>query len=97
MFQLPDAICRHPEDLYCAAPVAGGRVRRAVPAPIVRLYRRYKYRVVLRNSLERMEMFGLAGEVVVDLIEKGGGHLTAMRPDHSHGLPTPGFEYWITR
>jgi SAM-dependent methyltransferase len=97
MFQLPDVICRHPEDLYCAAPVVGSRWRRAVPRPIVWLYRRYKYRVVLRNSLHRMEMFGLARETVAELIENGGGHLTATRPDQSHGLPTPGFEYWITR
>lgn len=97
MLQLPDVICRRPEDLYCAEPVTGSRLRRAVPSVFVKLYRRFKYRVVLRNSLYRMEMFGLSRDVVFELIEKGGGHLLAMRSDSSHGLPTPGYEYWITR
>ena len=92
MFQLPEVICRSPEDRYLEAPVAGGWRRRASPGLIVRLYRRFKYRVLLRNSLQRMEMFGLAREVVVELIENGGGRLLTIRPDLSHGLATPGYE-----
>jgi SAM-dependent methyltransferase len=97
MFQLPDVICRDPEDLYRAAPVAGTRWKRAAPAWLVQLYRRYKYRVVLRHSLERMEMFGLPQHEVEVLIQRAGGRLLATRTDQSHGLPTPGFEYWISR
>jgi SAM-dependent methyltransferase len=97
MLQLPDVICRDPEDLYRAAPVAGSRWKRAIPAWLVRLYRQYKYRVVLRRSLERMEMFGLSPGEVGALIDRTDGRLVATVPDDSHGLRTPGYEYWVTR
>jgi SAM-dependent methyltransferase len=97
MFQLPGVVAVDPEQEYCEAPVDGGALKRRVPGPIVRLYRRFKYRVVLGHSLARMEMFGMERAAVESLIAAAGGRLLEVRPDQSHGTPHPGFEYWATR
>ncbi|SRR6266849_730659 len=97
MFQLPGVICADPEEAFCDAPVTGGTVKRRLPRWIVRVYRRGRYRLILRDSLHRMEMFGVEREAVVALITEAGGRLVEVRGDQSHGTPEPGFEYWVTR
>ncbi|MEO8260147.1 MAG: methyltransferase domain-containing protein [Acidobacteriota bacterium] len=97
MFQLPTVVAVDPEQEYCDGPVNGGALKRRLPDVIVRLYRRFKYRVVLRHSLGRMEMFGVDRPSVESLIAAAGGRLLEVRPDQSHGTPHPGFEYWATR
>jgi len=97
MFQLPSVICADPEEAFCDAPVTGGTVKRRLPRWIVRVYRRGRYRLILRDSLHRMEMFGVEREAVVALITEAGGRLVEVRGDQSHGTPEPGFEYWVTR
>ena len=92
MFQLPGVVAIDPEQEYCEAPVDGGALKRHVPGAIVRLYRRFKYRVVLGRSLARMEMFGMDRARVESLIAAAGGRLLEVRPDQSHGTPHPGFE-----
>jgi SAM-dependent methyltransferase len=97
MFQLPGVVATDPEQAFCDAPVTGGVLKRHVPRAIVSLYRRFKYRVVLRHSLARMEMFGMDRVSVESLIAVAGGRLLEVRPDQSHGTEHPGFEYWATR
>ena len=97
MFQLPGVVAIDPEQTFCDAPVTGGALKRHAPRAIVRLYRRFKYRVVLRHSLTRMEMFGMDRATVESLIAAAGGRLLEVRPDQSHGTEHPGFEYWATR
>ena len=97
MFQLPGVVAIDPEQAFCDAPVTGGAFKRHVPRGIVSLYRRFKYRVVLRHSLARMEMFGMDRVTVESLIAGAGGRLLEVRPDQSHGTEHPGFEYWATR
>jgi ubiquinone/menaquinone biosynthesis C-methylase UbiE len=97
MFQLPGIVAVDPEQAFCDAPVIGNALKRHVPRTIVRLYRRFKYRVVLRYSLARMEMFGMDRETVESLIASAGGRLLEVHPDQSHGTEHPGFEYWVTR
>jgi SAM-dependent methyltransferase len=97
MFQLPGVVAIDPEQAFCEASVTGGALKRHVPRAIVSLYRRFKYRVVLRHSLARMEMFGMDRTTVESLIAAAGGRLLEVRPDQSHGTEHPGFEYWATR
>lgn len=96
MFQLPGIVCADPEEAFCDAPVKGSAFKRSLPRWMIRLYRRGLYRVVLRDSLERMEMFGMDRDAVIRLIEQGGGRIVNIRGDQSHGTPEPGFEYWVT-
>ena len=44
-----------------------------------------------------MEMFGMARETVVDLVEGCDGQIVEIRADRSHGTSEPGFEYWVTK
>jgi SAM-dependent methyltransferase len=97
MFQLPGIICADPEEAFCDAPVTGGALKRSLPRWLVRFYRRARYRLVLRDSLARMEMFGVERDAVVALITGAGGRVAEIRDDRSHGTPEPGFEYWVTR
>jgi SAM-dependent methyltransferase len=97
MFQLPGVVAVDPKDDFCNAPVTGGAVKRRIPRAIVRLYRRFKYGIVLRHSLTRMEMFGVDRSTVESLIIAAGGRILDIRPDQSHGTKHPGFEYWVTR
>ena len=97
MFQLPGVVAIDPEQAFCDAPVTGGALKRHVPRAMVGLYRRFKYRVVLRHSLARMEMFGMDRATVESLLAAAGARLLEVRPDQSHGTEHPGFEYWATR
>ena len=97
MFQLPGVVAIDPEQAFCDAPVTGGAFKRHLPGAIIRLYRRFKYRVVLGHSLTRMEMFGMDRAEVESLIAAADGRLLDVRPDQSHGTEHPGFEDWATR
>ena len=44
-----------------------------------------------------MEIFGMARDAVVQLVENSGGRILAIEPDDSHGTDGPGFRYWATK
>lgn len=94
VFQLPTVIT-DPRRSFYEAPVRG-RFKRALPSRIVRAYRTLKY-PFFRPPANDMEMFGLARDTVLSLVDQAGGRLLAMPADASHGTREPGFEYWVTR
>ena len=89
VFQLP-AVISDPRRSFCEAPVRG-RLKRALPRHIVQAYRRLKYPLFQPPATD-MEMFGMAPDTVVALVERAGGTILAMTADHSHGTSAPGFE-----
>ena len=95
VFQLPTEI-DDPERAFCQAPVRGGPLKRALPRWMVHAYRAVKY-PLLQTEVADMDMFGMARDTVVDLVEGCGAQLLAIEPDESHGTCTPGFEYWATK
>jgi SAM-dependent methyltransferase len=97
MFQLPSEISQEPEELFLQAPVVGGGLKSRLPRPIVRAYRRLKYRFIVDESEPAMAMFGMARREVEQLLADAGGRVLAARPDQSHGPMVPGFEYWVTK
>jgi len=44
-----------------------------------------------------MDMFGMARDTVVALVEDAGARILMTTADDSHGTSVPGFEYWVTR
>jgi SAM-dependent methyltransferase len=94
VFQLPTVIW-DPRRSFYDAPVRG-RVKRALPKRMVRAYRALKY-PLFRPRATDMEMFGVARDTVVGLVDRAGARMLAMTPDASHGTSEPGFEYWVTR
>ncbi len=94
VFQLPTVISDPVRSFY-DAPVRG-RLKRALPSCVVRGYRTLKY-PLFRPPVSEMDMFGLARETVVRLVDQAGGQIVATLPDGSHGTSQPGFEYWVTR
>jgi SAM-dependent methyltransferase len=94
MFQLPEAPPVDAERAFIEAPVIGGW-KQTLPKPIVRAWRRFKYRVLIMPG--RMRMFGIDRPNVEAVITKAGGRLIWAKPDNSHGLDGLGFEYWVTR
>ena len=94
VFQLP-AVISDPRRSFCEAPVRG-RLRRGLPQRVVQAYRRVKY-PLLQPPAAEMDMFGMARDAVVQLVEGSGARILATTPDDSHGTNTPGFEYWVTR
>ncbi len=94
VFQLPTQI-DDPERAFYEAPVRGGPLKRALPPWMVHAYRGVKYSL-LRTGMPDMDMFGMARETVVDLVEGCGAQILAIEPDQSHGTPVPGFQYWVT-
>mgnify|MGYP006087795903 CR=1 FL=1 len=94
VFQLPTVIS-DPRRSFYDAPVRG-HVKRALPKRMVRAYRTLKY-PLFRPRATNMEMFGLARDTVVELVDRAGARMLAMTPDASHGTNEPGFEYWVTR
>jgi trans-aconitate methyltransferase len=94
VFQLP-AVISDPRRSFCEAPVRG-RLKRGLPQRVVQAYRRVKY-PLLQTPASEMDMFGMARDAVVQLVEGSGARVLATTPDDSHGTPTPGFEYWVTR
>jgi SAM-dependent methyltransferase len=97
MFQLPGEIAQEPEELFLDAPVVGGTFKSQLPRPLVRAYRRIKYRFIVDESEPAMAMFGMARSDVEALLARAGGRILATRPDQSHGPVVPGFEYWVTK
>jgi SAM-dependent methyltransferase len=94
VFQLPTVIS-DPLRSFHQAPVRG-RLKRALPRCVVRGYRTLKY-PLFRPPASAMDMFGMARETVVWLVDQAGGHIVATLPDESHGTSQPGFEYWVAR
>ena len=95
VFQLPAEVDDARRD-FCEAPVLGGRLKRGIPIPVVRLYREMKYQIY-RRFVPHMEMYGMARGLVVEMVERRGGQVRDVRPNQSHGPRTPGFSYWITK
>jgi SAM-dependent methyltransferase len=83
-FQLPEPV---------ACPVIGGPLKRSIPMPIVRAYRRLKKLVTRGIDFPKMEVHGMMRNEVVDLIERSGGVVIDVMPDHSHGEESAGFLY----
>jgi SAM-dependent methyltransferase len=96
MFQLPDQIDIGPERAFREAPVTGSRLKRALPLPLVRLYRRVKYRIVV-SPPRGMRMYGMSRDEVVSSVEAAGGRIVTIDDDRSHGTAHAGYEYWVTR
>lgn len=76
-----------------AYPVIGGSLKRSIPMPIVRAYRRLKKLVTRGIDFPNMEMHGMRRNEVVGLIERSGGVVIDVMPDHSHGEESAGFLY----
>ncbi len=47
--------------------------------------------------MPQMDMFGVARDAVVEMVEGSGARLLAIEPDDSHGTCTPGYQYWTTK
>ena len=96
VFQLPASIDTEPEQAFCDAPVVGGRLKRSLPLPLVRAYRRVKFQT-RRRLIPHMEMFAMPVDAVVDLLQRSGGTVCRVEPDDSHGMDVSGFLYWVTK
>lgn len=94
VFQLPGVIF-DPGRSFCEAPVRG-RLKGALPRRLVHAYRRLKY-PLYQPPPSGMEMFGMARDTVVALLEGAGARILMTSADDSHGTSVPGFEYWATR
>jgi hypothetical protein len=77
--------------------VLGGGLKRRIPSPLIRLYRRVKYRLIVDESEPTMAVFGMRREAVFKIIADSGGRLLKVTEDQSHGEAIHGFEYWVTR
>jgi SAM-dependent methyltransferase len=97
MFQLPEQIDVDPIRAFCEAPVTGSRLKRALPRPLVRIYRRVKYRILIGSPPGGMRMFGMSRDEVVSTVETAGGRIVTIDDDRSHGTAHAGYEYWVTR
>jgi SAM-dependent methyltransferase len=98
MFQLPDQISIDPLGAFEDAPVTGSALKRALPKPLVRAYRRLKYRFIVGAPPSHMEMYGMPHAEVVRHIASAGGRILQVRPDASHGYAhIAGYEYWVGR
>ena len=97
MFQLPDDVASEAEAAFLKAPVVGHAMKRHLPAPIVRAYRRIKYRFIVDESGTALTMFGMPRETVLKLVCEAGGRVITVEPDESHGAMVPGFQYWISK
>jgi SAM-dependent methyltransferase len=97
MFQLPEQIDVDPIWAFCEAPVTGSRLKQTLPRPLVRIYRRVKYRILVGSPPGGMRMFGMSRDEVVASVEAAGGRIVAIDDDHSHGTSHASFQYWITR
>lgn len=67
-------------------------MKAAVPAWIVRPWRRIKYRRVA-DRVPRMAMFGVDREEVIDTVRAAGGEVVEALDDTSHGTDCAGFLY----
>lgn len=95
VFQLPTKIY-NPTPSFWTAPVAGGPLKRALPRWLVNTYRWCKY-PLFRTIIPHIEIFGMARDAVVQLVEDSGARILTIEPDGSHGTDAPGFQYWATK
>ena len=95
VFQLPSEIV-DPTPSFWTAPVEGGPIKRALPRWLVRTYRWCKY-PVFRVAIPHMEVFGMAPDTVIQLVEGSGARVLEVKPDNSHGVDVPGLQYWATK
>ena len=87
MFQLPEEMANEPEEVFLSAPVLGSGLKRSIPSPLIRLYRRIKYRFIVDESEPAMAVFGMRRETVLKIIADSGGRLaqTESRPEPRRG------------
>lgn len=106
MFQLPEplgldlrALYRAERQAFLQAPIADTRLKRITPKPLIRLYRRLRFRLITleRRPHDHMQMFGLSRAAVLDVASRAGARLLGLDADDSHGTPTPGYVYWMTK
>lgn len=95
VFQLPAEV-EDAQEAFCEAPVVGGPLKQSIPRPLRRAHRWLKYQLY-RRFVPHMEMYGMARELVVELVTSSGGHVLEVQPNQSHGPATPGYSYWVTR
>jgi SAM-dependent methyltransferase len=107
MFQLPERV-RLPDPkieqrAFEQAPVAAGSLKGRLPRPVITLWRRTKFRVIVfgrlfRRRQAKIDMFGINRSEVLPLVQAAGGRVLDVRPENSHGyVDVESFEYWITK
>lgn len=97
MVQIPDVIDVDPEEAFVGAPIEPTLLKRWVPHPIVRAWRRFEFRSIPDQRRGSMYMFGLAPASVTGVLHASGATLLRTRDDRSHGTDVPGYEYWVTK
>jgi SAM-dependent methyltransferase len=106
MFQIPEPLEHDPDALYRAeerafvdAPVADTPLKRLAPGWLVRAYRRLRFRrlVPRREREQRMYMFGLTREAVLDVLRRADAGVLRIDDDRSHGSDVAGYVYWVTK
>jgi SAM-dependent methyltransferase len=95
LFQLPTPISAR--EAFLRSSVEGGGLKRHVPLPIVRAWRRLKYARLRLLGRLRITMHGLPRSEVLSILEANGGHLLDVRDDDAHGTAEPGYEYCCTK
>jgi SAM-dependent methyltransferase len=88
VFQLPE-----PED----DSVQGSALKRAVPLPVVRAFRRLRIAWRRGPQFPRMEMVGATQGEVCAWLRHAGGTIVQIWPDSSHGTQSPGYVYVARR
>ncbi len=84
VFQLPE-----PED----DSIHGSALKRAVPLPLVRVFRRLRIAWRQGPQFPRMEMVGARQDEVRSWLREGGASFVETWPDSSHGSQSPGYVY----
>lgn len=85
VFQLPSG---------AEPPVTGHPLKRRVPLPVVRAYRRIKQRL---RTFPRMEEHGLDRDRVLGILARAGGDVVRVVDDRGHGAATAGFKYFVRK
>jgi ubiquinone/menaquinone biosynthesis C-methylase UbiE len=96
MFQLPDVIRSVANSIQ--PKTFTRKLKRRLPWPVVVAWREMHYRSFGGLRTPEMQMYGMAPEEVLTLLQEAGARLLDVRPDTSHGCSqAAGFEYWATR
>lgn len=77
--------------------VRGGRLKRSIPLPLVRAYRRLRRLLTRGVQFPKMEVHGMTREDTLRLIDTSGGVVVDVAPDQSHGDESPGFLYVVKK
>ena len=88
VFQLPE-----PED----DSIRGSALKRALPLPLVRVFRRLRVAWRQGPQFPRMEMVGVAREDVRVWLREAGASFIETWQDNSHGTQSPGYVYVARR